>query len=132
MIRLSAAMFSVGMAIAGGVSVESPRTAQEDKGAFYAVSLTELVLAKDGKKGNSFITVKIDRKVPNDTGRVVFSDDKVMEMSTDSSEKEPTKESDKIVLVLSPKDAPLGIKTPEDLRSKLPLKVKLYLRRSRP
>jgi hypothetical protein len=93
------------------------------------IILKKLVLAKEGK-GIYFVTVKIDKKIPVDTGRVVFRDKKAMEMSGYHSEKERTKKTDMIILVLDPDDAPLGIKTPEDLGSKLPLKVKMYLRRN--
>jgi hypothetical protein len=114
----------------GMFSFASWSVACQDTG-FYARSLKEIVGEPTSKKGTYIITLKLDEKIPNDTGRIVFEDGKALDMETVEAGKDQPS-TDKIIIYLRGKDPPLQIKNPDDLKAKLPLKVKIFLRRNKP
>ena len=86
------------------------------------------------KSGHATITVRLDKKVPNDSGRLEFSLDKKT-CSLDVSPFEPSgndrpAETDLLVVNFDRRALPARVKAPSDLE--LPLDVRLYLRHYRP
>lgn len=103
---------------------------------FYAVTLKEIVKSEADKihPDIKLLTVKIDKKIPNDTGYLTFDVDKktykleVAEYDPDNAQRLST--TDHIVVFFDPDKVPPGMKTVDDF--KLPLAVKVYLRHNRP
>jgi hypothetical protein len=115
-------------------------TAQRKKGVlapfeYYEARLQEIVNAKrdQGTKPTN-VTVKLDRKVPNDYGRLeLVIDQKTYGLQVSPSEQsagDSQAETDTLVVLFDPRLLPSKIKTPADLT--LPLDVKLFLRHYRP
>jgi hypothetical protein len=100
---------------------------------YYSATLEKIVGTPKETRGRFIITVELNRKIPNDTGRIVFADKKYAEIDEYTPAKGPVpKETNRIVLVLDPSKAPLGAKSPDELRKSLPAKVKVHLRRNKP
>jgi hypothetical protein len=103
----------------------------KDKEESYPVTIEKIEgTPKNESKGIYVITVKIDKKVPNASGYLLFEDKKIAETDEYVPEKGAArlKDTDLIVLYLVSDIAPLGMKSPADLREKLPLKAKLHFR----
>jgi hypothetical protein len=116
-------------------------TAQRKKGLglqpieYYEAKLLEITSPKtEVKSGQANITVRLDRKVPNDCGRLEFLMDRktyslYVSAYEPSSSDRPT-ETDTLVVSFDRRGLPAKVKTPSDLE--LPLETKLYLRHYRP
>ena len=116
-------------------------TAQRKKGLglppfeYYEAKVQDIISPKpEPKSGQASITVRLDKKVPNDSGRLEFTMDKKT-YSWDVSPYEPPgsvrqSETDTLVVSFDPRGLPAKVKAPSDLE--LPLDVKLYLRHYRP
>jgi hypothetical protein len=80
-------------------------------------------------------TVKLDHKIPNDSGKIVFDDGAVLTFDAYTPPMGPQpSETDRLKLYLDLRKAPLGAKSVEAFRAKLPLTkpVKAYVRGRRP
>jgi hypothetical protein len=116
-------------------------TAQRKKGLglqpieYYEAKLQEITSPKaEGKAGQANLTVRLDRKVPNDCGRIEFVMDRKT-CSLDVSPYEPSgsdrpAQTDMLLVRFDRRGLPAKVKAPSDLE--LPLDVKLYLRHYRP
>jgi hypothetical protein len=115
-------------------------TAQRRKGLlppneYYEAKLEEITASKtDNKSGPVNLTVRLDKKVPNDVGRLEFLVDKKT-CSLPVAPYQPPNgdhpaETDTLVVAFDHAVLPAKIKAPADLE--LPLDVKLYLRHYRP
>lgn len=100
---------------------------------FYTVRIQELVKVIDPPNG---VEVRIDREIPNDIGRVEFSNGRRLRLNDYRPEGGVRLfETDHIVMYLESKDPPLGLATPEDLAAALaegPITVRVYLDSHRP
>jgi hypothetical protein len=116
-------------------------TAQRKKGLllppieYYEATLKEITSPKaEYKSGPVSITVKLDKKVPNDVGRLEFCMDKksyILQVAPyEPSGGDRQAETDTLVVTFDRSGLPAKIKTPADLD--LPLDVRLYLRHYRP
>jgi hypothetical protein len=116
-------------------------TAQRKKGLglppieYYEAKLQEVTGPKpDGKPGPATLTVRLDRKVPNDSGRLEFTIDKktysLYVAPYEPSASERPAETDTLVVNFDRRGLPAKVKAPSDLE--LPLDVRLYLRHYRP
>jgi hypothetical protein len=101
---------------------------------YYSVTLQNIVGEAVPESGQYRITVQIDQEIPNEGGKVEFSDGKRAQLH----EYEPPEpglrlfETGRLVLYLDPRVAPLGMNTPADLQARLPLAVKVTLEQHRP
>jgi hypothetical protein len=103
---------------------------------FYAVTLQKIIKqeASATKAGVTIVTYKIDKKIPNDTGRLEFTDGsktyrfEVAEFDPDNAQR--VSETDNLVVYFDPDSAPPDKKSPEKLT--LPLAAKVFLRHNRP
>jgi hypothetical protein len=115
-------------------------TAQRRKGLlppneYYEAKLLEITSPKcNYKSGQVGLTVKLDKKVPNDAGRVEFLLDKktysLQVAPYDPSGGDRQTETDTLVVLFDRSGLPATVKKPSDLE--LPLDVKLFLRHYRP
>jgi len=101
---------------------------------FFSVTLQKVEDECKADEGQFRITVKIDKEIPNDTGYVEFSDGKRASVREYLPPQKGLRlfQTERIVLYLDPKAAPLGMMTPADLQAKLPLAVKANLDNNRP
>jgi hypothetical protein len=116
-------------------------TAQRKKGLglppieYYEAKLVDIINPTPQlKDGQASMTVRFDRKVPNDSGWLEFSMNKkiynlYLSPYTPSTADRPA-ETDVLVVGFDRRGLPGKVKTPSDLD--LPLDVKLYLRHYRP
>jgi hypothetical protein len=79
------------------------------------------------------LTVLVDKKIPNDSGRVLFGDGSAVLIGPYIPDAGPAPaETDKLKLYLDLTKAPVGAKTVDEFKAKLPLSAKVYVRGRRP
>jgi hypothetical protein len=79
------------------------------------------------------VTVAIDKKIPNDSGRVVLSDGKGLFIGPFEPKTGPSPaETDRLNLYLDLRKQPLGAKTVDEFKAKLPAPAKVHVRGHQP
>jgi hypothetical protein len=101
----------------------------------YEVTLKGIIGDPVKKAPDLFVvTVEIDKKIPNDSGRVLFTDNTAARIGPYEPPTGPAPaETERLSLYLDLQSPPLGVKTVDEFKAKLPYpKARVYVRGHHP